>query len=135
VAAVGNAIQGNWGAAAMYGAGAITFGIGALAVGAFKAVKFARGVSKVLRAVKKSSGFEYKGVFATQRQSRVAGRIWVGLRATESPTKRGSVRWVSRSGHRQYRAPENKGRRGWQSNFESGRVGTKYTNNYHVRHR
>jgi RHS repeat-associated protein len=40
VAAVGNAIQGNWGAAIMYGFGAITVGVGALAVGAYKAAKF-----------------------------------------------------------------------------------------------
>ena len=45
VAAVGNAIQGNWGAAAMYAFGAITVGVGALAVGAFKAAKFVAKVA------------------------------------------------------------------------------------------
>ncbi|MEV4049798.1 PA14 domain-containing protein [Amycolatopsis sp. NPDC049688] len=45
VAAVGNAIQGNWGAAVMYGLGAITVGVGALAVGAYKAAKFVAKVA------------------------------------------------------------------------------------------
>ncbi|MGV9365934.1 PA14 domain-containing protein, partial [Amycolatopsis sp. NPDC003731] len=142
VAAAGNAIQGNWGAAARYGAqalaGVLTAGIGTAAVGAaigaYKAVKFARGVGTILKAARRSQGFVYKGVKATFRQSRVAGRIWVGPLAKKTVTKRGSVRWVSRNGKRQYRSPENKGRRGWQSNFESGRVNKKYTNNYHVRH-
>lgn len=104
------------------------------AIGAYKAVKFARGVGTILKAARRSQGFVYKGVKATFRQSRVAGRIWVGPLAKKTVTKRGSVRWVSRNGKRQYRSPENKGRRGWQSNFESGRVNKKYTNNYHVRH-
>ncbi|MEV6871531.1 hypothetical protein [Amycolatopsis sp. NPDC051128] len=142
VAAVGNAIQGNMGAALRYGAqalaGVLTAGIGTAdvgaAIGAYKAVKFARGVSTVLKAARRSQGIVFKGVKATVRQSRVAGRIWVGPLAKKTVTKRGSVRLVSRNGKRQYRSPENKGARGWQSNFESGRVNKKYTNNYHVRH-
>ncbi|RJQ86676.1 hypothetical protein D5S19_11055 [Amycolatopsis panacis] len=135
VAAVGNAVQGNWGRMAMYAAGAVTAGIATAAVGIYKAAKFVRGVGNVLKAAKRTRGQFYKGVHATFRQSKVAGRIWVGFRATKTVTKRGSVRWVSRSKHRQYRSPEFKGRRGWQSNFESGLAGTKYRNNYHVNHR
>jgi hypothetical protein len=56
VAAVGNAIQGNWGAAAMYAFGAFTGGLGGAVV---KAVKV---VGKAASAAKRSASIATKAV-------------------------------------------------------------------------
>ncbi|MET8851450.1 PA14 domain-containing protein [Amycolatopsis sp. NPDC004625] len=53
VAAVGNAVQGNWGAAAAYALGAVTGGLGTAAIKTFKAVSAVAGkVSSMARAVR-----------------------------------------------------------------------------------
>jgi RHS repeat-associated protein len=127
VAAAGNAIQGNWGRAAMYAAGAITMGAATVAVKAVRIVRAATGLAG--------------GIRASRLTSRVAGRVWVGRGAVKKPADNG-WRLYSSNGLRQYRYPKLKtgpqtakyGR--WQSNFEWRAAPTgKMTTNDHVRHR
>ncbi|GHG14283.1 hypothetical protein GCM10017567_35000 [Amycolatopsis bullii] len=66
VAAVGNAIQGNWGAAAMYAFGAVTGGLGGAVV---KAAKFVGKAAKFVGPAVKSAG---KVASAAKRSASIA---------------------------------------------------------------
>ncbi|MDT0262980.1 RHS repeat-associated core domain-containing protein [Jatrophihabitans lederbergiae] len=72
------------------------------------------------------------GYRATRATSWGARRLWLGRGASRTVTRSGGTRWVSRSGARSWRSPSYKGRRGWESNFDSN---TPRYRTQHVQHR
>ncbi|WP_198681129.1 PA14 domain-containing protein [Lentzea terrae] len=98
-------------------------GLGAVAWGvrAYRLVRLAQGSNGMV-----------KGVKATRATSYLAGRMWVGRGATKAPYGNGGVRWTSKNGEKQWRSPQNKGNRGWESNFDRKAGGRHHS--YHVKH-
>ncbi|MDX8033271.1 PA14 domain-containing protein [Lentzea sp. BCCO 10_0856] len=126
VAAVGNAVQGNWGKAAMYAAGALTMGA---ATTVFNATRIVVKAGNALRAGQMAGG----SIKASRNASRIAGRMWTGWsRATKTKAKNGST-WLQ-NGTRAWRGPVRK-HNAWSSNLTNSTKGRHDYFNFHIVHR